>query len=99
MPAGLLALKKLGFSDERLGELAELSAAEVAARRQRLGVEPVYKRVDTCAAEFPSQTSYMYSAYEGDGVSPPECESDPTARRKVAILGGGPNRIGQGNRV
>ena len=94
--AGLLALKKLGFSDERLGELAELSAAEVAARRQRLGVEPVYKRVDTCAAEFPSQTSYMYSAYEGDGVSPPECESDPTARRKVAILGGGPNRIGQG---
>ena len=57
---------------------------------------PVYKRIDTCAAEFPSLTPYMYSAYEGNGVTPGECEADVSARDKIIILGGGPNRIGQG---
>jgi carbamoyl-phosphate synthase large subunit len=93
---GLLRLKQMGFSDARLGELNGTSEAEIAARRHRLGLHPVYKRIDTCAAEFPSLTPYMYSAYEGDGVTPPECEADPSDRRKVIILGGGPNRIGQG---
>ncbi len=93
---GLLALKKMGFSDERLSELAGLTASAVAAKRQELSIKPVFKRVDTCAAEFPSQTSYMYSAYEGDTLTPPESEADPTDRKKVVILGGGPNRIGQG---
>ncbi len=92
----LLRWKKLGFSDQRLAELTGWTEAEVASRRHRLGVRPVYKRVDTCAAEFPSRTPYMYSAYEGDGVNPAECEADPSDRPKVVILGGGPNRIGQG---
>jgi len=94
--AGLLALKKLGFSDARLAELSGSTAATLADLRQQLGVLPVYKRVDTCAGEFASQTSYMYGCYEGDGFNAPECESAPTDRDKVAILGGGPNRIGQG---
>ena len=93
---GLMRLKGLGFSDERLAELAGVSAADVGKRRRRAGVVPSYKRVDTCAAEFSSRTSYMYSTYEGDGVNPSESEADPSARRKVVILGGGPNRIGQG---
>ncbi|MDP6786941.1 MAG: carbamoyl-phosphate synthase large subunit [Rhodospirillales bacterium] len=93
---GLLALKKLGFSDERLGELAGMDAGAVTARRHALDVRPTFKRVDTCAGEFPSQTPYMYSAYEGDGLGAAECEADPSARTKVVILGGGPNRIGQG---
>ena len=92
----LMRLKKQGFSDARLAELTGLAESEVAARRTRLEVHPVYKRIDTCAAEFPSLTPYMYSAYEGDGITPAECEADPSARRKVIILGGGPNRIGQG---
>ncbi len=92
----LLKLKKKGFSDARLAELAGMTEADVAARRQLLDVHPVYKRVDTCAAEFPSKTPYMYSAYEGDGVNPAECEAEVSDRTKVAILGGGPNRIGQG---
>jgi len=94
--AGLLALKKMGFSDARLGEIAGLSEAEVAARRAELGIGAVFKRVDTCAAEFEAQTPYMYSTYEGDGAGAGECEARPSARRKVMILGGGPNRIGQG---
>jgi len=89
-------LKKKGFSDERLGELAGQSAADVAKKRRALGVRPVYKRIDTCAAEFESRTPYLYSCYEGDGVRPAECEAQPSDRRKVIILGGGPNRIGQG---
>ncbi|HML10815.1 MAG TPA: carbamoyl-phosphate synthase large subunit [Stellaceae bacterium] len=93
---GFLRLKQMGFSDKRLGTLAGLGEAKVAGKRRKLGLRPVYKRVDTCAAEFASQTPYLYSAYEGDGISPPECEADPSARRKVVILGGGPNRIGQG---
>ncbi len=93
---GLQALKKLGFSDERLAELASLDVGDVTARRHALDVRPTYKRVDTCAGEFPSRTPYMYSAYEGDGLGPAECEADPSAKTKVVILGGGPNRIGQG---
>jgi carbamoyl-phosphate synthase large subunit len=92
---GLLALKAQGFSDARLGELAGLDEAAVAARRARLDVRPVYKRVDTCAAEFEARTPYMYSTYESGGGEG-DCESQPSARRKVIILGGGPNRIGQG---
>ncbi|MBS0523593.1 MAG: carbamoyl-phosphate synthase large subunit [Proteobacteria bacterium] len=92
----LLELKKKGFSDERLGELANLSAAEVAKRRRAAGVRPVFKRIDTCAAEFESRTPYLYSCYEGDGHRPAQCEANPTDRKKVIILGGGPNRIGQG---
>jgi len=94
--AGMLALKKLGFSDERLGELALRSPGDVLALRRELSLHPVYKRVDTCAAEFAAETAYMYSAYEGTGTEAPECEAEPSSRRKVAILGGGPNRIGQG---
>ncbi len=97
---GLLRLKGMGFSDLRLAELAEITAAEVAARRQALGVHPVFKRIDTCAAEFPAATPYMYSTYEHGGgapdFDPAECESDPSDRDKIIILGGGPNRIGQG---
>ena len=93
---GLQRLKTLGFSDARIGALAGVGEAAVAALRARLGVRPVFKRVDTCAAEFEARTPYMYSTYEGDGVTPAECEAQPTGRRKVIILGGGPNRIGQG---
>jgi carbamoyl-phosphate synthase large subunit len=91
-----LRLKQMGFSDRRLARLVGLDEAKVAGKRRRLGLAPVYKRVDTCAAEFASQTPYLYSTYEGDGLNPPECEADPSDRRKVVILGGGPNRIGQG---
>ncbi len=96
--AGLLELKALGFSDARLARLAGLDEAEVAARRRALGVHPVFKRVDTCAAEFEARTPYLYSSYEA-GLAEgelAECEAWPSARRKVIILGGGPNRIGQG---
>jgi carbamoyl-phosphate synthase large subunit len=101
--AGLPDLKRMGFSDARLAELVGRGEDEVAALRVRLGLHPVYKRIDTCAAEFPSLTRYMYSTYEQTAVTdaagnrlPPECEADPSAREKVVILGGGPNRIGQG---
>jgi carbamoyl-phosphate synthase large subunit len=93
---GLLDLKKKGFSDERLAELTGQSAADVARKRRGLGIRPVFKRIDTCAAEFESRTPYLYSCYEGDGLHSAECEARPTGRRKVIILGGGPNRIGQG---
>ena len=91
----LRGLKALGFSDKRLAQLAGVDEAAVLGLRERLGVRPVYKRIDTCAAEFRSDTSYMYSTYEG-GFGRPACEARPTDRRKVVILGGGPNRIGQG---
>ncbi len=94
--AGLARLKAMGFSDRRLATLARMREAEVASLRARLGVRPVYKRIDTCAAEFASLTPYMYSTYEGGGFGAAECEAAPTDRRKVVILGGGPNRIGQG---
>ena len=92
----LIRLKTLGFSDDRLAELCGKSVEEVTLRRRMLGVAPVYKRVDTCAAEFPAQTPYMYSTYETDFGSPAECEAEPSDRTKIVILGGGPNRIGQG---
>jgi len=82
--------KRMGFSDARLGQLAETSESAVREARKALGIEPVYKRVDTCAAEFVSHTPYLYSTYER------EDEAEPTDRKKVVILGSGPNRIGQG---
>ena len=91
----LQRLKCLGFSDERLAELTGTEAAAWRERRRSLGVQPAFKRIDTCAAEFESLTPYMYSSYEV-GLGAPECEADPSDRRKVIILGGGPNRIGQG---
>jgi carbamoyl-phosphate synthase large subunit len=94
--AGLQRLKAMGFSDARLAELGGLTESEVAALRRRRGIHPVYKRIDTCAAEFPSLTPYMYSTYEGAGLVPGASESDVSDRKKVIILGGGPNRIGQG---
>lgn len=93
---GLMRLKKMGFSDARLAQLTGKKAAEVTAHRLALDLHPVYKRIDTCAGEFASNTPYMYSCYEGDGVELAENEADPTDRNKVIILGGGPNRIGQG---
>ena len=86
----LRALKRKGFSDSRLGRLLDLPEKAVRAKRHDLGIRPVYKRVDTCAAEFATSTAYLYSTYEE------ECEAQPTTRRKIMILGGGPNRIGQG---
>ncbi len=94
--AGWLRLKQMGFADARLAELTGADEAAVAGKRRAAGVTPIYKRIDTCAGEFASATPYMYSSYEGDGVDPPECEAEPSDRRKVIILGGGPNRIGQG---
>jgi carbamoyl-phosphate synthase large subunit len=84
------SLKRKGFSDARLAELLGVDEDAVRARRLALDVRPVYKRVDTCAAEFPAATAYMYSTYEE------ECEAAPTAADKIMVLGGGPNRIGQG---
>ena len=88
--AGLLRLKRAGFGDGELAAAVRTSEAAVRERRHALGIRPVYKRVDTCAAEFESFTPYLYSTYE------PTCESNPTPRSKVVILGSGPNRIGQG---
>jgi carbamoyl-phosphate synthase large subunit len=88
--AWLRPAKQAGFSDARLGELWGVSEADVRSLREEQGVRPVYKRVDTCAAEFQAHTPYLYSTYED------ECEAEPTGNRKVMILGGGPNRIGQG---
>jgi len=89
-------LKSLGFSDARLGKLTGLEADEVARRRRALEVRPVFKRIDTCAAEFASPTAYMYSTYEPPFAGRPADEGNPTAAKKIVILGGGPNRIGQG---
>ncbi|HUW26944.1 MAG TPA: carbamoyl-phosphate synthase large subunit [Gallionella sp.] len=86
----LRTLKRSGFADARLATLLETDGAAVRAYRHALGVRPVFKRVDTCAAEFATNTAYMYSTYEE------ECESQPTANKKIMVLGGGPNRIGQG---
>ena len=89
-------LKRNGFSDARLAKLSNKSESEISEIRSNLGVAPVFKRIDTCAAEFSANTPYMYSCYEGDGLNLAECEADPTDKNKVIILGGGPNRIGQG---
>jgi len=92
----LLRLKSMGFSDARLAELTGKSEDDVRAHRRGLGVRPVFKRIDTCAAEFKSETPYMYSTYETDFMGQAQCESEPTSAKKAIILGGGPNRIGQG---
>src|SRR6185295_17030399 len=86
----LLFLKRKGFSDRRLAYLFNTDEKAVREKRHGFGIRPVYKRVDTCAAEFASRTAYMYSTYEE------ECEARPTNKKKVMVLGGGPNRIGQG---
>ncbi|NOX50632.1 MAG: carbamoyl-phosphate synthase large subunit [Gammaproteobacteria bacterium] len=84
------ALKRKGFSDARLASLLDSDEHQLRSLRQALGVRPVYRRVDTCAAEFPAASAYMYSTYEE------ECESNPSDKQKIMVLGGGPNRIGQG---
>lgn len=86
----MFGLKRKGFSDMRLAQMLDVSELEVQKARHDLGIRPVFKRVDTCAAEFVSSTAYMYSTYEE------ECEADTTDRKKIMVLGGGPNRIGQG---
>ena len=86
----MLTLKRKGFSDQRMAQLLNVPEAEVQQVRHGLNVRPVYKRVDTCAAEFVSTTAYMYSTYEE------ECEAEPSKREKIMVLGGGPNRVGQG---
>ena len=90
----LRGLKKKGFSDRRLAKLLATTDTAVRERRKALNVRPVYKRVDTCAAEFATDTAYLYSTYEGHGDG--ECEAEPTNKKKIMVLGGGPNRIGQG---
>ncbi|MGZ6049506.1 MAG: carbamoyl-phosphate synthase large subunit, partial [Phenylobacterium sp.] len=95
--AGFRALKGLGFSDARLAKLTHLTEAAVRNSRRALGVRPVFKRIDTCAGEFRAETPYMYSTYETGALGQaPNCEADPSDRTKAIILGGGPNRIGQG---
>ena len=89
-------IKGLGFSDVRLAQLSGLTETEVRSKRQELGVRPVFKRIDTCAAEFAATTAYMYSTYEPLFAGEPASEALPSDRDKVVILGGGPNRIGQG---
>ena len=88
--ARMRKLKRAGFSDARLAQLADTDETVVRKLRNTLKVKPVYKRVDSCAAEFSTSTAYLYSTYEE------ECEAQPTGRDKIMILGGGPNRIGQG---
>jgi len=89
----LRALKQKGFSDRRLARQLKTTDTAIRDKRKALGVRPVYKRVDTCAAEFATNTAYMYSTYEAEGS---ECEAAPTNKKKIMVLGGGPNRIGQG---
>ena len=94
--SGLRKLKMLGFTDARLAKLTGRDEAQVRRARRNLGVTAVFKRIDTCAAEFEAQTPYMYSTYEAPAMGDVECEARPSDRKKVVILGGGPNRIGQG---
>ena len=94
---GFRKLKAAGFSDARLSHLTQTTEKDVRAARRALGVRPVFKRIDTCAGEFRASTPYMYSTYETGALGQePDCESDPSDRKKAIILGGGPNRIGQG---
>ena len=94
--SGLRALKMMGFTDARLAHLTGRDEGQVRRARRNLGVVAAFKRIDTCAAEFEAQTPYMYSTYEAPAMGDVECESRPSAAKKVVILGGGPNRIGQG---
>ena len=93
---GIRRLKMYGFTDARLAKLTGRDEAQIRRARQRLGVVAVFKRIDTCGAEFEAQTPYMYSTYEHPMMGEVECEARPSGRKKVVILGGGPNRIGQG---
>ncbi|MCL7464446.1 carbamoyl-phosphate synthase large subunit [Phaeovulum sp. NW3] len=93
---GLRDLKMMGFTDARLAKLTGRDEANIRRARRNLGVKAVFKRIDTCAAEFEAQTPYMYSTYEAPAMGDVECEARPSDRKKVVILGGGPNRIGQG---
>lgn len=93
---GWMFIKKMGFSDSRLAKIIGVEEKSVTKARHKHNVHPVFKRIDTCAGEIPSDTAYLYSSYEGNGISPTECESAPTVHDKIIILGGGPNRIGQG---
>ncbi|MEM8916534.1 MAG: carbamoyl-phosphate synthase large subunit, partial [Pseudomonadota bacterium] len=96
---GWLTVKRLGFSDARLAALSGIDESDVRESRTGVGVTAVFKRIDTCAAEFASETPYLYSTFQGDLFDPEaggECEAEPTDREKIIILGGGPNRIGQG---
>ncbi|WP_417209249.1 carbamoyl-phosphate synthase large subunit [Antarctobacter sp.] len=93
---GMRTLKMMGFTDARLAKLTGFSEKDVRNRRHAQGVTAVFKRIDTCAAEFEAQTPYMYSTYEEPMMGEVECEARPSDRKKVVILGGGPNRIGQG---
>ncbi|MCB1523334.1 MAG: carbamoyl-phosphate synthase large subunit [Rhodoblastus sp.] len=95
-PDNLRMLKAYGFSDLRLATLTGKAEKDVTGLRQALGVRPVFKRIDTCAAEFASPTAYMYSTYERPFAGEPACEATPSDKQKIVILGGGPNRIGQG---
>lgn len=92
----MLELKKMGFSDARLAKLSNKKVEQIEETRKKFGIKQVYKRVDTCAAEFESSTAYMYGCYEGDVENKTECEANISDREKVVILGSGPNRIGQG---
>ena len=94
--AGLRKLKMMGFTDARLAKLTGRDEGHIRRARRNLGVNAVFKRIDTCAAEFEAQTPYMYSTYEAPAMGDVECEARPSAAKKVVILGGGPNRIGQG---
>jgi carbamoyl-phosphate synthase large subunit len=93
---GMRHVKMMGFTDARLAKLTGFSETDVRRARRNLGVNAVFKRIDTCAAEFEAQTPYMYSTYEMPMMGEVECEARPSDRKKVVILGGGPNRIGQG---
>ena len=94
--SGLRFLKSAGFSDARLATLSGKTEKDIRTLRAKLGVHPVFKRIDTCAAEFKAETPYMYSTYETPVREKAECEANPSTKKKVIILGGGPNRIGQG---
>ncbi|MBI3504798.1 MAG: carbamoyl-phosphate synthase large subunit [Proteobacteria bacterium] len=94
--AGWTRVKQMGFGDARLAQLVKKPEADVSAARRAVGVVPVFKRIDTCAAEFASKTPYLYSSYEPPSIDGPQSEDEATDRTKVVILGGGPNRIGQG---
>src|SRR6056300_1338804 len=93
-PQAILTIKAMGFSDSRLASLTDKDEADIRKTREALGIRPVFKRIDTCAAEFGSDTAYLYSTYEA--TSGRQCEARPSDKEKIVILGGGPNRIGQG---